>query len=201
MEYLLSLSGKMSEDKYDIEKYNEKRDLDESGEPEGEKKKDGKQRFSFQKHDAQNLHYDFRLECGGVLKSWAIPKGPSTDPGDKRLAIRTEDHPVDYIHFEGEIPEDEYGAGPVLLWDKGNYKNITEKDGDTKELIDAIEDGHFLIDLDGEKIKGGYAMTHTDGDRWLLVKMDDDEADERRNPTKTEPESVKSGKKIDEIGE
>lgn len=189
----------MSKDKYDIEKYNEKRNPDASGEPKGEKKQDGKQRFSFQKHDAQNLHYDFRLECDGVLKSWAVPKGPSTDPSDKRLAIRTEDHPVDYIDFEGKIPEDEYGAGPVLLWDKGTYENITEKDGDLKDLKEAIDDGHFLIRLEGEKIIGGYAMTHTDDDRWLLVKMDDDEADARRKPTKTEPESVKSGKEIDEI--
>lgn len=191
----------MAEDKYDIKKYKEKRDLDKSGEPEGEKKINGKQRFSFQKHDAQNLHYDFRLECDGVLKSWAIPKGPSTDTSEKRLAIRTEDHPVDYIHFEGKIPEDEYGAGPVLLWDKGTYENITEKDSELKDLKEAIEDGHFLIDLKGEKIKGGYAMTHTDDDRWIFVKMDDDEADARRNPTSTEPESVKSGKEIDEIEE
>lgn len=191
----------MAEDKYDIKKYREKRDLDKSGEPEGKKKDNSKQRFSFQKHDAQNLHYDFRLECDGVLKSWAIPKGPSTDTSEKRLAIRTEDHPVDYIHFEGKIPEDEYGAGPVLLWDKGTYENITEKDSELKDLKEAIEDGHFLIDLKGEKIKGGYAMTQTDDDRWIFVKMDDDEADARRNPISTEPESVKSGKEIDEIEE
>lgn len=187
-----------SEDK-DIDKYNEKRDLDKSGEPEAKKSGSDQQRFSFQKHDAQNLHYDFRLECDGVLKSWAIPKGPSTDPSEKRLAIRTEDHPVDYLTFEGKIPEDEYGAGPVLLWDQGTFENITEKDGEKQALKEALDDGHFLVKLKGEKIKGGYAMTHTDNDRWLFVKMDDDKADARRNPTSTEPKSVKSDKKIDEI--
>ncbi|QCK16623.1 DNA polymerase ligase N-terminal domain-containing protein [Mangrovivirga cuniculi] len=191
----------MGKENDDLKKYKEKRNTNKSGEPEGKKSKSNKNRFSFQKHDAQNLHYDFRLECDGVLKSWAIPKGPSTDTSEKRLAIRTEDHPVDYIHFEGKIPEDEYGAGPVLLWDKGTYKNITEKDDEIKDLKKAIDDGHFLVDLDGEKIKGGYAFTRTDKDegQWLMVKMDDDKADARRNPTSTEPESVKSGKKIEDI--
>ncbi|MCX2743243.1 DNA ligase [Mangrovivirga sp. M17] len=191
----------MGKEKDDLKNYKEKRNTKKSGEPEAKKSKSDKNRFSFQKHDAQNLHYDFRLECDGVLKSWAIPKGPSTDTSEKRLAIRTEDHPVDYIHFEGKIPEGEYGAGPVLLWDKGTYKNITEKDDEIKDLKKAIEDGHFMVDLDGEKIKGGYAFTRTDKDegQWLMVKMDDDKADARRNPTSTEPESVKSGKKIEDI--
>ncbi|MDX1627397.1 MAG: DNA polymerase ligase N-terminal domain-containing protein [Fulvivirga sp.] len=193
----------MGEKKYDISKYEEKRDLDESPEPDANRDESSKNtlRFSFQKHDAQNLHYDFRLEYEGVLKSWAIPKGPSTDPSEKRLAIRTEDHPLDYIDFEGVIPEDQYGAGNVLLWDKGTYENITKKDDELLELDQAIEDGHFLIRLSGEKISGGYAMTRIDDDegQWLLVKTDDDEADARRNPVNTETKSVKSGKEIDEL--
>ena len=186
-----------------LAEYKKKRDTDSSGEPEGKEKSSGKNRFSFQKHDASSLHYDLRIECDGVLKSWAVPKGPSTDSSTKRLAIRTEDHPVDYIHFEGTISEDEYGGGTVLLWDKGTYENITEKDGEIKPLKEAIEDGHFLVRLDGEKISGGYAMTRTDKDegQWLLVKMDDDEADARRNPTSTETKSVKSGKEMEEIEE
>jgi DNA ligase D-like protein (predicted 3'-phosphoesterase) len=191
----------MSAEKSDLSKYNEKRDFRSTQEPEGKKGKGSKNRFSFQKHDASTLHYDFRLEYDGVLKSWAIPKGPSTDKRDKRLAIRTEDHPTDYIHFEGTIPEGNYGAGKVLLWDKGTYENITEKDGKIRSIGDSLDEGHFLIRLNGEKIKGGYAMTRIDDEKgqWLFVKMDDDEADGRRKPTSTEPESVKSGKDMDEI--
>jgi DNA ligase D-like protein (predicted 3'-phosphoesterase) len=192
----------MAGKKYDIEEYNKKRESGKSPEPKGKKGGDGNGlRFCFQKHDASSLHYDFRVEADGVLKSWSVPKGPSTDPSDKRLAIRTEDHPVDYIDFEGVIPEGEYGAGTVLLWDLGTYENITEKEGEIKDLAKAVEDGHFLVSLKGEKIEGGYAMTRTDKKKgqWILVKMDDDKADARRNPVSTEPESVKSGKDIDEI--
>lgn len=186
-----------------LSKYKKKRDIDTSREPEGKEKFTGKNRFSFQKHDASSLHYDLRIECDGVLKSWAVPKGPSTDSSEKRLAIRTEDHPVDYIDFEGTIPEGEYGAGTVLLWDKGTYENITEKNGQIKPLKDAIEDGHFLVALYGKKIHGGYAMTRTDKDdgQWIFVKMNDDKADARRNPTSTEDKSVKSSKDLKEIKE
>lgn len=191
----------MSKEKSDLSKYKEKRDFRSTEEPQGKKQERSQNRFSFQKHDASNLHYDFRLEYDGVLKSWAVPKGPSTDSSEKRLAVRTEDHPVDYIDFEGTIPEDEYGGGTVLLWDKGTYENITEKDGEIRPVGDSLEKGHLLIRLHGEKMKGGYALTRMDKekDQWLFVKMDDDEADARRNPTNTEPRSVKSGKEMDEI--
>jgi len=193
----------MNKSKYSVEKYKEKRNKEKTPEPTGDEASSsaGRPRFCIQKHDARNLHYDFRLEFDGVLKSWSIPKGFSTDPTVKRLAIRTEDHPVDYLDFEGVIPEGEYGAGKVLLWDLGTYKNITEKEGGIRELGKSIEQGHFLISLHGEKISGGYAMTRIDDKegQWLLVKMKDDDADARRNPTSTEPESVKSGKKIEEI--
>ena len=156
-----------------------------------------------QEHDASSLHYDFRLEIGGVLVSWAVPKGPSTDPSDKRLAVRTEDHPLEYAEFEGVIPEDEYGGGAVIVWDTGPYRNLKE-DGDVS-MEDALEDGHLTVWLEGEKLRGGYALTQTEmrGDpkNWLLVKMDDGEADARRRPTSTEPESVLSGRTLEEVRE
>ena len=161
-------------------------------------------RFVIQKHDASTLHYDFRLEVDGVLKSWAIPKGPSTDPSEKRLALPTEDHPLDYADFEGVIPEGEYGAGTVLVWDTGPYENITEKEDGLRPMAEAIEEGHVLVRLHGEKLQGGYALQRTgsgEDARWLLVKMDDEAADARRNPVSTEPLSVLSGRDLDEIGD
>ncbi len=160
-------------------------------------------RFVVQKHAAGTLHYDFRLEIGGVLASWAVPKGPSTDPSDKRLAIRTEDHPLELIDFEGVIPEDEYGGGTVLVWDTGPYRSLKEDEGVSME--DALEDGHLTVWLEGEKLRGGYALTRTkmggEPKNWLLVKMDDEGADARRNPVSTEPESVLSGRTIARIAE
>jgi DNA ligase D-like protein (predicted 3'-phosphoesterase) len=187
--------------------YESKRDLDRSPEPrggDGGKGPGGRPRFVIQKHDASTLHYDFRLEIDGVLKSWAVPKGPSTDPGDKRLAVPTEDHPLDYADFEGVIPEDEYGGGTVMIWDRGTFRNITEKDGKKQSLKKAWENGHLLVELNGEKISGGYALHRTGSGKdanWLLIKMDDDEADARRNPVSTEPKSVESGRTIQQIAQ
>lgn len=159
--------------------------------------------FVIQKHDASTLHYDFRLEVDGVLKSWAVPKGPSTDPSEKRLAIPTPDHDLDHAEFEGVIPEGKEGAGPVLVWDRGRYENITESGGGTLGMEKAIENGHALVRLHGRKLRGGYALHRTvggDSPRWLLIKMDDEHADARRNPISTEPESVVSGRVIEQIG-
>lgn len=155
-----------------------------------------KPRFVIQKHDASNHHYDLRLEVGGVLKSWAVPKGPSTDPSTKRLAVPTEDHPLSYIDFEGVIPEGNYGAGTVMVWDAGTYKNINEERDETVPMEKAIENGLVKFWLKGEKLKGGYALIRTGKGkniRWLLIKMKDKEADARRNPTSTESKSVLSG--------
>jgi DNA ligase D-like protein (predicted 3'-phosphoesterase) len=187
--------------------YESKRDFDRSPEPRGAKGKAGaasgkRPRFVIQKHDASTLHYDFRLEIDGVLKSWAVPKGPSTDPRDKRLAIPTEDHPLEYGGFEGVIPEDEYGGGTVMIWDRGTFRNITEKDGELQPLDKAWKSGHLLVELQGEKIFGGYALHRTGSKKdanWLLIKMDDEAADARRNPVSSEPKSVESGRTIKQI--
>ena len=186
--------------------YASKRDFDRTPEPEGNgRRTDGDDPcFVIQKHDASSLHYDLRLEIDGTLKSWAVPKGPSTDPADKRLAIPTEDHPLDYADFEGVIPEDQYGGGTVLVWDRGTFRNITEKDGELQPLDQAWKNGHLLVELHGEKISGGYALQRTgsgDDANWLLIKMDDDAADARRNPVSTEPDSVLSGRSIEDIAE
>lgn len=187
-----------------LKKYNEKRNFDKTKEPKGKSKKGKDNIFVIQKHDATNLHYDLRLEIDGVLKSWAVPKGPSTDPSVRRLAIPTEDHPIDYADFEGNIPEDSYGGGTVIVWDKGTYKNTSEKNNEKLSPSQAIEKGHITFELKGKKLKGGYSLFRTskgDDERWLLVKMKDDEADARRNPTSTEPESVISGKTIEDMRE
>lgn len=185
--------------------YRKKRDFSRSPEPRGRKRTSGpKPVFVIQKHDATTLHYDFRIEVDGVLKSWAVPKGPSTDPREKRLAIPTEDHPIDYAEFEGVIPEDQYGGGTVLIWDTGTYDNITEKQGSTVPIADALNQGHVLIRLHGTKLSGGYALQRTGKGketRWLLVKMNDNDADARRNPISSQQESVASGQTMKEIAQ
>lgn len=184
--------------------YRSKRNFRKTKEPSaGHDRHGGGRRFVIQKHDASRLHYDFRLEFGGVLVSWAVPKGLSTDPREKRLAIQTEDHPLDYVDFEGIIPEGEYGAGPVLVWDSGSYRNLrARQDRDSRSMENSLDDGLIEVWLEGRKLTGGYALKRIeDGGkpRWLIIKMDDERADARRRPTRTEPESVKSGRELEEI--
>jgi DNA ligase D-like protein (predicted 3'-phosphoesterase) len=184
--------------------YHDKRDFRRTPEPRGRADPSTRERprFVIQKHDASTLHYDFRLEADGVLKSWAVPKGPSTNPKDKHLAVQTEDHPVEYMDFEGVIPEDEYGGGSVIVWDAGTYGNLSERDGEELSVAEAIDRGHVAVWLEGKKLSGGYALTRFRGDdQWLLVKMNDDQADARRNPTRTEPESVLSGRTVEQVAE
>ena len=189
----------------DLGEYQKKRDFSHTPEPQGEKAASGEgNRYLIQKHAASRLHYDFRLELDGVLKSWAVPKGPSMDPSEKRLAIPTEDHPLDYADFEGVIPEDQYGGGTVLVWDRGPFRNLTEKGGELQPIEEAWSKGHLLVELKGEKISGGYALHRTgsvEDANWLLIKMDDDQADARRNPVSTEPDSVLSGRSIEQIAD
>jgi DNA ligase D-like protein (predicted 3'-phosphoesterase) len=152
--------------------------------------------FVVQKHDATSLHYDFRLEVDGVLKSWAVPKGPSTDPRDKRLAMQVEDHPLDYAEFEGVLGPG-YGAGPVIVWDAGTYENLSDE-----PMAQALERGTARVWLHGHKLRGGYTLRRTSGGqkpKWLLMKRRDEEADARRNPVSTEPRSVLSGRTIEEV--
>lgn len=163
--------------KLDIETYNRKRDFSKTREPRGRKIKGKGDRLVVQKHDASRLHWDFRLELDGVLKSWAVPKGPSLDPDDKRLAVRTEDHPLDYGDFEGIIPKGEYGGGTVMLWDQGRW--IPEPGKDPSQTI---EEGHLHFTLEGERMKGEWVMFRLKGrpgDRqepWMLKKVDDEYA-------------------------
>ena len=157
-----------------------------------------------QKHDASNLHYDFRLEIDNSLKSWAVPKGPSTDPKVKRMAVPTEDHPIDYAWFEGVIPKDQYGGGTVMTWDRGTIHNLKkDKDGKKISLKESYEMGSVEVALHGNKLSGGYALIQMKSGKmkgnWLLTKMKDDEADARRNPVSTEPNSVESGRSLQEI--
>ena len=183
-----------------LERYRSKRDLSKSGEPSGAAERCGRSdpMFVIQKHAARSLHYDFRLEVDGVLASWAVPKGPSTDPRDKRLAIQVEDHPLDYGDFEGVIGEGNYGAGSVIVWDTGTYEKLV----DDQSMAEAIDAGHVSVWLHGQKLRGGYSLRRTRGGakpQWLLVKRRDEEADARRNPVSTQRESVLSGRTVEEV--
>jgi bifunctional non-homologous end joining protein LigD len=142
-----------------LKKYQTKREFSITSEPKGKIKKTGKSRFVVQRHDARHLHYDFRLEMDGVLKSWAVPKGPSRVRGVKRLAVAVEDHPVDYINFEGKIPQGEYGAGTVKIWDKGKF------------ILKERRAKAMKFELLGKKLKGDYALVNFKEKNWLLYKI------------------------------
>jgi bifunctional non-homologous end joining protein LigD len=183
-----------------LSKYRLKRSENKTTEPFGGSPSEKELRFVIQKHDASHLHYDFRLEMGGVLKSWAVPKGPSTDPTVKRLAMMVEDHPYDYHLFEGIIPKGEYGGGTVIVWDEGTYEpieSIAGKKTQEKELLKQLKSGSLKIKLHGKKLKGEFALVKTHGigeNGWLLIKHRDKFASE--NDITKKDKSVLSGKTI-----
>ena len=192
------------ETKGGVKEYYSKGDFSKSFEPQdGAKKSSDKPIYVIQLHKAKRMHFDFRLEVDGLLISWAVPKGPSTDPRKKRLAVRTEDHQLEYADFEGNIPEGEYGAGTVIVWDKGVYENVSTKVDKKVSMSAALQAGHIKFRLFGEKLRGGYSLIQTkmrgEDKNWLLVKDNDAEADVHRNPVSTDPESVLSGKTIEEM--
>ena len=184
-----------------LNKYRSKRDFKVTEEPVGSEKRNGSSKellYVIQKHQASQLHYDFRLEWRGVLLSWAVPKGPSLDPSVKRLAARVEDHPVEYGGFEGTIPEGEYGGGTVMLWDRGTW---------TPEVPDvdaALSKGELKFTLNGKKLKGSWVLVRTKGyggskkESWLLIKHRDRYASSE-DVLEKKPRSVASNKLLDEI--
>jgi len=173
-----------------LEEYKRKRRFNETPEPEGKVEPKSKHRFVVQMHRATRLHWDFRLEMDGVLKSWAVPKGPSLDPDDKRLAMQVEDHPVSYFDFEGTIPEANYGAGTVMVWDVGTWQPLSPVPVDGKyvpgtdaEANAMLAKGDLKFRLNGKKLKGDFALIHikarrsgSKGNEWLLIKKRDTEA-------------------------
>ena len=190
----------MQDDEAGLSEYKKKRDFLKSPEPVGGPPHEGRMIFVVQKHDARRLHYDLRMEDGGVLLSWAVPKGPSMDPSIKRLAVRTEDHPMDYANFEGMIPKGQYGAGSVIVWDRGTYVNMSQKGGKGITVQEALTKGHLTIQFNGEKLKGGFHLVKTRDDKqWLLMKASDESSIQGHDITVDQPDSVLSGKGIDEI--
>jgi bifunctional non-homologous end joining protein LigD len=191
-----------------LKEYNKKRVFKQTPEPTGGRSAGSVLHFVVQKHDATRLHYDFRLEMNGVLKSWAIPKGPSLNPEDKRLAMMVEDHPYDYKDFEGIIPEGNYGAGTVIVWDEGTYETLEplkSKKEEEKSLLSQLKSGSIKIRLFGKKLKGEFALVHIKNNNngksenaWLLIKHRDEFASATDITKKAK--SVISGKSIPQMG-
>src|SRR3954469_5044361 len=187
-----------------LETYNRKRDFAKTAEPAGtlgpSKAAHAPALFMVQKHDATRLHYDFRIEMDGVMKSWAVTRGPSLNPDDKRLAVRTEDHPMSYASFEGTIPKGEYGGGTVMLWDWGTWTPDPRKDPRK-----TIGEGHLHFTLDGHRMKGEWIMFRLKprpGDRsenWILRKVNDEQAGSSLGLTERFLTSIKTGRTMQEI--
>lgn len=191
-----------------LAEYRRRRDPKRSPEPSGRESAAGGDQpvFVVQVHDARTMHFDFRLEAEGVLKSWAVPKGPSSDPHTKRLASPTEDHPMEYQSFEGVIPEGEYGGGTVMVWDTGTYRNLSRERGREIPLSKALDKGHASFRLDGHKLHGAFALTRVRTDEkgrgaWLLVKKSDRHAGALKDPDPRRVRSVRGGRTLRQIAE
>jgi bifunctional non-homologous end joining protein LigD len=191
-----------------LDTYRAKRDFTQTSEPAGGANKSSPKRkghsYLIQKHEARNLHFDFRLEMDGVLKSWAIPRGPSMDPGDKRLAVRTEDHPLEYGGFEGSIPKGQYGGGTVMLWDEGTWEPIEDPEEGFKE-------GKLKFLVHGKRLQGGFALVRLRSDtgrkqgkeNWLLIKEKDEFArpGEGGDLIESQLTSVRTEREMEEISQ
>lgn len=180
-----------------LAEYRSKRDFGKTPEPRGHPRarRSAARAFVVHKHMASHLHYDFRLEHEGVMLSWSVPKGPSLDPSIKRLAIQTEDHPIEYNDFEGVIPEGEYGSGTVMIWDRGTWEPA-DPDEDVSE---ALERGRLSFVLHGKKLAGGFTLVRIGERKWLLTKRRDAYADALHDPTVEDPRSVATGRTMVEI--
>ena len=188
--------------------YHRKRDFGRTEEPRGESASSGEEpRFVVQIHDARTMHFDFRLQVGDVLKSWSIPKGPSADPQDKRLAVPTEDHPLEYEDFEGVIPKGKYGGGTVIVWDHGTYEPLShDRKGEPVDFEESLDHGHARFRLKGSKLHGEYALTRfrggKDGDSeqaWLLVKTGGGKSRSHGSPDPRRARSVSSGRTLAQV--
>ena len=188
-----------------LAEYRRKRDFGRTAEPEGGRPKRGKKlAFVIQKHAASHLHFDLRLELDGVMKSWAVPKGPSTDPTVKRLAMEVEDHPIEYNKFEGTIPKGEYGGGTVMLWDRGTYRYGGDHPDPIEGLRRGLAKGDFKFVLEGKRLRGSWVLVRTRrGDRgkpqWLLIKHRDEHAEEGADVVAEHTTSVATGRTMEEI--
>lgn len=196
-----------------LEEYKRKRRFEETPEPPPKVEKKSGNRFVVQMHEATRLHYDFRLEMDGVLKSWAVPKGPSLDPADKRLAMQVEDHPVSYFDFEGTIPEGNYGAGTVMVWEVGTWQPLSPVPvngkyvpGTVKEAREMLAKGDLKFRLNGKRLKGDFALVHiksrrggSKGNEWLLIKKKDDFAKPGFNVEQFDT-SVLTNRTMEDIG-
>ena len=192
-----------------LAEYRRKRDFSQTQEPKGGTRKTSPRlAYVIQKHAASRLHYDLRLELDGVMKSWAVPKGPSLDPAVKRLAIHVEDHPIEYNQFEGTIPAGEYGGGTVMIWDYGTYTAAGDAEDPEAPLRAGYRKGDFKFVLKGKRLKGSWVLVRTKGrgersrqGQWLLIKHRDEAADPDTDPTEAYQTSARTGRTMDGIAE
>ncbi|MDI1458322.1 DNA polymerase ligase N-terminal domain-containing protein [Streptomyces sp. ATE26] len=186
--------------------YRGRRDFERTREPSGGAADAGERpRFVVQIHDARRMHFDFRLQVGDVLKSWSVPKGPSTDPGDRRLAVPTEDHPLEYEDFEGVIPKGEYGGGTVIVWEHGTYEPLShDRRGRPLDFAESLERGHATFRLDGAKLHGEWALTRFRGgpdeeESWLLVRKGPARPEGHGTPDPRRARSVRTGRTLAQV--